>query len=441
VPRAAGSRPWGFDVAAFTEDGDDQRRARTGPPQKEAESTSDPASSAIPVSADGAKSNGAAQTGASSENSVPFQPSQPHVSRWPSHGWNLDDVTPTYGALDLGTNNCRLLLAKPSRRGFRVVDAFSRIIRLGEGVSQTGMLSNAAMDRTVDALRVCASKLARSGTNRVRCVATEACRIAGNGTVFLDRVRHELDLDIEVLSREAEAGLAVAGCSSLIDYRADYALIFDIGGGSSELVWLDLRAASQADGRKEAGGGAADRTGGALTMAAWTSLPVGVVTLAETFGGRMVTPVVFEAMVDHVADLIAPFEAEHRFVEKTRNADVHMLGTSGTVTTVAGIHLGLPRYDRSRVDGCWMHTRDVHDITYSLLDRSYEERVAEPCIGVDRADLVLAGCAILEAILRTWPCERLRVADRGLREGILTTLMSEDGVFRAGRRRRSGRNG
>ncbi len=363
------------------------------------------------------------------------QAARPQASRWPSHGWDLDTVTPTYGALDLGTNNCRLLLAKPSRRGFRVVDAFSRIIRLGEGVAQTGVLSDAAMNRTIEALRICASKLNRSGTERVRCVATEACRIASNGDTFLARVKDELDLDIEVLSREAEAGLAVAGCSSLIDYRADYVLVFDIGGGSSELVWLDIQnrsGAASADGGRQAS---------QLAIDAWTSLPVGVVTLAETFGGRTVTADVFEAMVDHVVRLIQPFEEQHKFCAKTRNADVHLLGTSGTVTTVAGIHLGLPRYDRSRVDGCWMHTRDVHDITYSLLDRSYEERVAEPCIGVDRADLVLAGCAILEAVLRTWPSERLRVADRGLREGILTTLMNEDGVYRAGRRRRNGRHG
>ena len=356
-------------------------------------------------------------------------------SRWPSHGWPMEDPVPAYGALDLGTNNCRLLLAKPSRRGFRVVDAFSRIIRLGEGVAQTGRLSDAAMDRTVEALRVCAAKLNRSGTQRVRCVATEACRIADNGSDFLTRVKRELGLDIEVLSREAEAGLAVAGCSSLIDYRSDYVLVFDIGGGSSELVWLDI----QGQDANAARGAPADRHGLRPAMAAWTSLPVGVVTLAETFGGRTVTPDVFEAMVDHVLALIRPFEDEHKFCARTRNASVHLLGTSGTVTTVAGIHLGLPRYDRSRVDGCWMHTQDVHDITYSLLDRTYEERVAEPCIGMDRADLVLAGCAILEAVIRTWPSERLRVADRGLREGILTTLMSEDGVYRAGRRRRGGR--
>lgn len=342
-----------------------------------------------------------------------------------------------YGALDLGTNNCRLLLARPSRRGFRVVDAFSRIIRLGEGVSQSGCLSDEAMRRTIDALRVCAAKMARNEVVRARCVATAACRIANNGRDFLHRVETEVGLKLEVLDQQTEASLAVSGCASLIDYQADYVLVFDIGGGSSELIWLDLS------------GGGRDRSngngGGALRVRpqirAWTSLPVGVVTLAERFGGHDVTPDIFEAMIAQVSDLLMPFEAVHGFRGRAHGGNMHLLGTSGTVTTVAGIHLGLRRYDRSRVDGCWLAIEEIRSVTEALLACSYGERVAQPCIGQERADLVLAGCAILEAILRIWPAERLRVADRGLREGILTTLMSEDGVYRVGRRRRWQRPG
>jgi len=212
----------------------------------------------------------------------------------------------------------------------------------------------------------------------------------------------------------------------------DFVLVFDIGGGSSELIWLDLTR------RRSVGRPIVDRAEAQACMAAWTSLPVGVVTLAEKFGGRYVTPPVFEDMVDYVTDLLQPFEDANRFREKMAPRPSHLLGTSGTVTTVAGIQLGLPRYNRNRVDGCWLSVADAQNVTYSLLGRSYEERVAEPCVGHDRADLVLAGCAILEALIRMWPCERLRVADRGLREGILSTLMSEDGVFRS-RRKRSGR--
>ena len=340
---------------------------------------------------------------------------------------------PVYAALDLGTNNCRLLLARPTRRGFRVVDAFSRIIRLGEGVSQTGLLSEAAMDRTIDALKICASKIERAGDCRARLVATEACRSASNGPHFLDRVRHELGLHIEILTPEEEATLAVIGCATLIDMNVDYALVFDIGGGSSELIWLDLRHISDLGptGAKKLIEDIRKGTGSAV----WASLPVGVVSIAERFGGQEVTPDLFERMVSYVSELIAPFETRHNFRNRIVGKSIHFLGTSGTVTTVAGIKLGLQRYDRNKVDGCWMAVSDVKRVTYNLLERSYAERVAEPCIGRDRADLVLAGCAILEAILREWPCERLRVADRGLREGILSSLMMQEKNARSNRNR------
>lgn len=334
----------------------------------------------------------------------------------------------TYGALDLGTNNCRLLVARPSRRGFVVMDAFSRIIRLGEGVSRTGVLSETAMARTLDALAVCAAKIAKQKVDRSRLIATEACRIAANGQEFIERVKSKLGLEIEIVSRETEARLAVSGCASLIDVNSDLALVFDIGGGSSELIWLDL-----ANHRVKPRRSLEDRLGVQGAIAAWTSIGVGVVTLAERFGGRQVSVDLFEAMVAEVSGRLAEFEAKHRFREKLKTATSHLIGTSGTVTTVAGVQLGLPRYNRNRVDGCWLSSDDVRRVTAQLLAMSYERRTQEPCVGRERADLVLAGCAILEAILRMWPAPRLRVADRGLREGILATLMAEDGLPREGR--------
>lgn len=337
-----------------------------------------------------------------------------------------------YAALDLGTNNCRLLIARPTRRGFQVVDAFSRIIRLGEGLSTTGRLSEAAMVRTLDALKVCAAKMRRHNVARARLVATEACRVAENGQEFIDRISRELGLEIEILSRETEARLAVSGCATLLDDNADLALVFDIGGGSSELVWLDLTQ-RRGNWRRSLG----HRLEAMNCIAAWTSLPVGVVTLAERFGGRQLTQAGFEQMVDTVSELLKPFEAKHGFRPRVERGRAHLLGTSGTVTTMAGIRLGLPRYDRNRVDGCWLKASEARAITYDLLARSYEQRVAEPCIGKERADLVLAGCAILEGLLRMWPAKRLRVADRGLREGMLATMMAEDGCYRGFYRRAS----
>jgi len=327
-----------------------------------------------------------------------------------------------YGALDLGTNNCRLLIAKPSRRGFLVIDAFSRIIRLGEGVLSSGRLSEAAMKRTIEALKVCAEKMSRRAVTRSRLIATEACRIASNGGEFIERVRGETGLSIEIVGQETEAKLAVSGCASLIDRNCDWVLVFDIGGGSSELIWLDLARLGRPWRRT-----LHDRVDVQTCIAAWTSLPIGVVNLAERHGGGEVTPGSYEAMVKDVMACLTSFETKHRFSKRIAGKRAHFLGTSGTVTTISGIHLKLPVYERARVDGCWLTARDVRVVSNDLIGMSYAERVAQPCIGQERADLVLAGCAILEALLRTWPCQRLRVADRGLREGILATLMAEDG--------------
>ncbi len=347
----------------------------------------------------------------------------------------------TYAALDLGTNNCRLLVARPEGNGFRVIDAFSRIVRLGEGVSTRGTLSEAAMSRALDALQVCAAKLRRNNVSRARLIATEACRRAGNGAEFLARVRERTGLELEVVDRKTEAYLAVAGCAALLDPAADYALVFDIGGGSSEIMWVRV---------KDAATGGAGRDNGhpgrwpAHRIRAWTSLPLGVVTLAEKYGGIDVNADDYERMIRHVMPLLQSFDARHTISHSMKNANVHLLGTSGTVTTIAGVHLGLKRYDRARVDGCWLDCADGLNVGRRLLDMTHVQRIASPCIGRDRADLVLAGCAILEALMRQWPCPRLRVADRGLREGILTRLMTQDGAMGPRRkhrsRHRSGRN-
>ena len=320
---------------------------------------------------------------------------------------------PTYAALDLGTNNCRLLVARPAGDSFRVIDAFSRIIRLGEGVSASGRISEAAIVRAVEALGICRDKMKNRGVTRAHLIATEACRAAENGPAFQSRIAEEVGLDLEVIDRETEAGLAAAGCTPLIDPDAEGVILFDIGGGSSELVWLDRSVPA--------------RRGPPLPeIKAWVSLPLGVVTLAEGYGGHAVTREIYEAMVAEVAAHVDRFVTAHGRPAIDR---IHLLGTSGTVTTIAGVHLELKRYDRRRVDGCWMSDDQVTVVIERLLAMDYDGRVANACIGAERADLVLAGCAILEAIRRAFPCRRLRVADRGLREGMLVRMMRADGVW------------
>ncbi len=329
-----------------------------------------------------------------------------------------------YAALDLGTNNCRLLVAIPQAPGrFRVVDAFSRIVRLGEGLGASGKLGNAAMERTIEALKACGDKLRQRTKTRHRLIATEACRRADNGPEFLERVLQETGLDLEIVDRETEAQLAVSGCGSLIDRNADGVVLFDIGGGSSELALLDTR--------KRLSRRLSDH------ITSWTSLPLGVVTLSEKFGGgKHVTPEIFENMVVEVTGLLEHFDGRHALAHAHKSGRFHLLGTSGTVTTLAGVHLNLNRYDRRRVDGAWLSETEVDAMIKRILAMSFEDRVNNPCIGADRADLVLAGCAILEAIRRLWPSPRLRVADRGLREGLLTEMMNDDGVWRRYRMKR-----
>lgn len=326
-----------------------------------------------------------------------------------------------YAALDLGTNNCRLLVAAPEDGSFRVLDAFSRIVRLGEGLERDGRLSNAAIDRTISALRICAAKMSRKHVVRARNVATEACRRAANCQDFLDRAREETGLEFEIISPEEEANLALAGCSPLLVNGFRYGLVFDIGGGSTEIMWVERPAEEN----PAVGRGVPPRR---LRLIDSLSIPLGVVSLSERHGGDRVSDEDYEGMIERLVPAMEGFEARNGIRGYISRGEVQMLGTSGTVTTLAGIHLGLPAYDRSVVDGSFLDFDDIGRVTRNLLSLDYAGRASEPCIGEARADLVIAGCAILVSICRTWPVGRLRVADRGVREGILFDLMGLGGT-------------
>jgi exopolyphosphatase/guanosine-5'-triphosphate,3'-diphosphate pyrophosphatase len=313
-----------------------------------------------------------------------------------------------FAALDLGTNNCRLLLAEPTQRSFRVLDSFSRIIRLGEGLAATGVLSEAAIERALAALRECARIVAPHQKLRLRCIATQACRVAANGPAFLHRVKQETGLSLEIVSPKEEARLSVLGCAALMDPSADVALVIDIGGGSTELSWVDPKSRP-----------------GAPRVLAWTSLPIGVVTLAEQFPEpEAATPAWYAAMCAAAADFVRAFRGADALKNAFHIGRAHVVGTSGAVSSLAGVHLDLQKYQRSRVDGLWMQMHDVRTVSGKLRDLPREGRAAHPCIGPDRADLVVPGSAILEAVSRIWPVERVRVADRGLREGVLIELIA-----------------
>jgi exopolyphosphatase/guanosine-5'-triphosphate,3'-diphosphate pyrophosphatase len=346
----------------------------------------------------------------------------------PRHGRDRPpEDAPCYGALDLGTNNCRLLIATPAPRGgFRVVEAYSRIVRLGEGLGASGRLSDAAMERALAALQVSAEKVRRRKVLKFKAIATQACRMAQNGPEFIERVAAETGLRLQIITPREEAQLSVAGCLNLLDRQADAALVVDVGGGSTELSWVDMKGAGL---DHEPNQFAVSK----LPIRAWLSIPIGVVTLAERFPeGATATQAWFRSMVETVKTELAAFRHADPMRELFDADRAHLIGTSGAITSLAGLHLRLPRYDRSQVDGLWMTRDECESAADRLLGLTAGERAGEPCIGPDRADLVLAGAAILQAVQEIWPCTRVRVADRGLREGLLMSLMSD----RTGRRRK-----
>lgn len=319
---------------------------------------------------------------------------------------------PTFAGLDLGTNNCRMLVARPhwGAEGFRVVEAFSRIVRLGEGVGETRRLSDAAMARTLEALQICAERIARHQPSRLRAVATAACRFAENGAEFLDRAETETGLRFELITPEQEAELAFYGCAPLFDFAHDYAILFDIGGGSTEFQWLRL-AEGQDGGQRH------------IHRIMSQSLPFGVVTLSEAWH---VTQPSYSEMVADLRERFRPLkQSEPEMFKSLDPARLQMLGCSGSVTTLAGVAMRLDRYQRSLVDSQWLSAADLRAGSAAIAAMSLKERRAQPCIGEGRADLVVAGCAMIDAILDLWPVSRVRVADRGVREGIITQLMAE----------------
>jgi exopolyphosphatase / guanosine-5'-triphosphate,3'-diphosphate pyrophosphatase len=313
----------------------------------------------------------------------------------------------SYAALDLGTNNCRMLIARPEGDNFAIIDAFSRIVRLGEGLSATGKLSDEAMDRTVSALSICSAKLIRRNVTISHAVATEACRRATNGPAFVDRILRETGIQLNVISAEVEARLAVLGCHRLLEPGDGPALVFDIGGGSTELILVET-------------------SDGAPRTLDWLSIPWGVVSLAESIEQDAPTAEQRIANYSDMRDRIAVYIAEFMARIAPAPGQLRLLGTSGTVTTLASVHLELETYDRRQIDGLQVASADMRRICTDLARKSVSERADYPCIGAERADLVLAGCAILEAIMDAWPAEIVGVADRGIREGILRELFRMD---------------
>ncbi|MEJ6398788.1 Ppx/GppA phosphatase family protein [Yoonia sp. 208BN28-4] len=344
---------------------------------------------------------------------------------------NPPDPAQLYAALDLGTNSCRMLIAQPKGSQFHVVDSFSKSVQLGHGLESTGKLSRASMNRTISAMRICRQKLERHGVKNMRLVATEACRRARNGANFVAQVRRETGLNLEIIKPEEEARLAVISCAPLVSTKTEQLLVVDIGGGSTELVWIDLTNVPHVERpraimRLHAGFRADTGPFAAAKVVDWISVPLGVATLRDQFadvdddGGRFA---LMSWFFEENLEAFAPSAAEQD------REGFQIIGTSGTVTTVAASHLGLRRYDRTKVDGLRMTSDQIDTVIRDYLALGPGGRRADPRIGKDRQALIMSGAAILQALMRLWPTDRLSVADRGLREGLLYQQMSADGVL------------
>ena len=335
-----------------------------------------------------------------------------------------------YAALDLGTNSCRMLIARPSGTQFQVIDSFSKPVQLGLGLEASGRLSRQSMSRTVHALQVCRRKIEQHGVRRMRLVATEACRRARNSRDFMRLIRRETGLPLEIIAAEEEARLAVISCAPLVSVQTEQLLVVDIGGGSTELVWIDLRGVEPME-RSRAimrlTDGFPDGAAGTARVVDWISVPLGVATLRDQFADVSDDPArfalmswQFEQMLEDFVPYITGVSADDAF---------QIIGTSGTVTTVAASHLGLKRYDRTKVDGLSMTSAEIDRVIHNYLALGPEGRRADPRIGRERHALIMSGAAILQTLMRVWPTSRLSVADRGLREGLLYSQMVRDGVL------------
>ncbi|MEM8776453.1 MAG: Ppx/GppA phosphatase family protein [Pseudomonadota bacterium] len=342
---------------------------------------------------------------------------------------------PLYAALDLGTNSCRMLIARPEGNQFKVVDSFSKTVQLGAGLETSGKLSRASIRRTIQALRVCAQKLKRNKVKRMRLVATEACRRASNGAAFLRQIKNETGLTLEVIDPQQEAQLAVVSCAPLVGKKTEQLLVVDIGGGSTELVWIDLKDVPKQERARaimRMHGGFPDCSAAnepTAKVVDWISVPLGVATLRDQYVDVEDDAAQFALMSWYFEENLAEFAP---YKEVPSRDGFQVVGTSGTVTTVAASHLGLKRYDRTKVDGLRMSSEEIDKVIQTYLEMGPEGRRQDPRIGQDRQALIMSGAAILQALLRCWPTDRLSVADRGLREGILYAQMAADGVLEDG---------
>lgn len=338
------------------------------------------------------------------------------LSNYSALGETCDTDQLNIAAIDLGTNSCRLLVARADESNLKIIDSYSKIIRLGEDIHQTKKLSRQAINRAIDSLAICIQKINKHNVKLLRCVTTEACRQALNAADFIEEVKEKVGIKLEIINPSEEAYLAITGCSSLLSNQASYALAFDIGGGSTELLWMKVYSAPESD----------KQIYHNIEVIDCISLPFGVVTLSEGYGAHASHPKAYEDTRERILQKLAVFCEKNSILNYVKQNQVQMIGTSGTVTTLAAIFLELTKYERKLIDGFMIETQALIGICRDILAMEEKDRLNHPCIGVERASFIVMGAAILEGIISMWPITSTVIADRGVREGILIDLLHKD---------------
>ena len=311
-----------------------------------------------------------------------------------------------YAAIDLGTNSCRLVVATPTPTSFHVIETFSKITRLGEGIINDNELSKAAMRRTIAALKVCRGVINEyAPIADSRFVATAACRRAKNCAQFVEMVKKEAGINLEIISSKEESRLAVVGCVPLLNRNIKRMLVFDIGGGSTEISLARITDT------------------GKTFIEGFVSLPYGVVTISEAFPKQEMTQLAYNTIIERTQSMLKEFDEKFGIYAGIQNQEIQIIGTSGTVTVLGAVHLNLSRYNRSAVDGLSISGPDIKKVINKIKNIGDEGRRKHPCIGPLKSDLTIAGCAIIEALLTFWPVSEITVADRGIREGMLLDMI------------------
>lgn len=312
------------------------------------------------------------------------------------------DAKKYFAAIDLGSRNCRTIVGCQSKAGaFEYIETYSKSVSLADGVAASKKLSRKSMDRTIEALAFCSKVLSRYAGLTYLAVATDAMRRAENASVFIKRVKRELGLIISIITPQEEAYYAALGCIEVLSLETEIFVVFDIGGGSSEIALC--RQKSDKD----------------IELIDSLSIPYGVINLLEskdhlTFSG-------YSNLVQKISDLSRDFLNQYATTLDFVN-NFQCIGTSGTTTTVAALNMNLRFYDREKINDSILQFSEILKTVHYVQSLSEDERKLHPYISQSNEDLVLGGLTILEGIVRGLPASTITVTDRGVRDGVVYAL-------------------